>query len=593
MSKIIKYNDYVQINPDKRIYSLEKAEKIKIIDNMLESSSSGGRGLVITYDLSHSGRRINNRIYSTKGQQRGIDSLTEPYNKPILRNHDQSSEPIGRFIGGEFQDLHQETANFLQSPKAIQDIHTAFAGDDPAKIYNTMKSLNLLNNKQWPGLGRMRVQANITDEDAIKKFMDGRYLTFSAGSTTDRHVCSICESDWTKDSICEHRHGKVYDDETCVFITGDFLVLEGSVVNTPADDLSQMVHMELMDSLEGENTMIDKSIYLDEMILSDSKYSLEDPAKLYLTNISKSSTPKISSKEAMEKVKQTLIADFDSDIIIYNKNNISLTANCTKELSMENEDNKPIEEPNVDVSEDLQESADSKTREEEDTEAPPPVAPEKEEIKKISDNSDWEFLDLALQGILFNTDHSLSEEQRAELPESSFCGPDRTFPIVSREHIDAAKKLIQKYNGSESLKEKLIQDLDLKLKSLDAYDSLQNHIDLQDKFSKLEKQYIDLENKFKTVIESILVKKAEKATENIEKEIVDNVIALENKVESPSQHVQDENVTQKQAKKLPAFEQKIVDEYKLIEESAGEYAAMLYLQNKTQYLPRGFNPNKF
>ena len=89
MSKFIKYNDYVQINPDRKILSLDKIDKIKLIDNMLERSYSGGKGLVITYDLSHSGRRINNRIYSTAGQKRGIESLTEPYPKPILKNHDQ------------------------------------------------------------------------------------------------------------------------------------------------------------------------------------------------------------------------------------------------------------------------------------------------------------------------------------------------------------------------------------------------------------------------------------------------------------------------------------------------------------------------
>ena len=56
MSKIITYNDYIQINPDNRILSLEKKDKVQIIDNMLNSAYSGGKGLVITYDLSHSGR---------------------------------------------------------------------------------------------------------------------------------------------------------------------------------------------------------------------------------------------------------------------------------------------------------------------------------------------------------------------------------------------------------------------------------------------------------------------------------------------------------------------------------------------------------
>lgn len=273
MSSIIKYNDFIQINPDNRVLKLDKSEKIQILDSMLSSAYSGGKGLIITYDLSHSGRKINNRIYSTKGQQRGIDSLIQPYAKPILKNHDQGSEPIGRFIGGEWQNLYDEAKSFLQSSEAALDIHNAFAGDDPGKIYHTLKSFDLINNKQWPGLGRMRVQANITDEEAIKKFMDGRYLTFSAGSTTDRHVCSICESDWAKDGMCEHRHGKVYDKETCVFITGDFIVLEGSVVNTPADDLSQIVQMEMKDSEEPFKA-VEYLNSREEIIMTDSIYDL-------------------------------------------------------------------------------------------------------------------------------------------------------------------------------------------------------------------------------------------------------------------------------------------------------------------------------
>lgn len=275
MSKIIKYNDYIQVNPDQRILTLDRDEKIQTIDRMLTSAYSGGKGLVITYDLSHSGRRINNRIYSTKGQQKGIESLTSPYPKPILKNHDQKSEPIGRFIGGEWQNLYDEASNYLDSSQKILDVHNAFSGDDPSKIYHTLKSLNLIKDKKWPGLGRMRVQANITDEEAIKKFMDGRYFTFSAGSTTDRHVCSICESDWAKDGMCEHRHGEEYDGETCVFITGDFIVMEGSVVNTPADDLSQLVHMEMRDSEESAFQQQDK-VQMNEIILTDSIYLLGD-----------------------------------------------------------------------------------------------------------------------------------------------------------------------------------------------------------------------------------------------------------------------------------------------------------------------------
>ena len=107
-----------------------------------------------------------------------------------------------------------------------------------------------------------------TDEESIKKFLDGRYLTFSAGSTTDSHICSICAQDWAKDGMCEHSHGKMYDDELCVFFTGEFRVIEGSVVNTPADDLSQVLHMEMSDSEEESVEFKDSKDI--EFILTDS-----------------------------------------------------------------------------------------------------------------------------------------------------------------------------------------------------------------------------------------------------------------------------------------------------------------------------------
>ena len=63
MSKFIKYNDFIQINPDTRVLSLDRKEKIILIDNLLSNIERDKKGLVITYDLSHSGRKINNRIH--------------------------------------------------------------------------------------------------------------------------------------------------------------------------------------------------------------------------------------------------------------------------------------------------------------------------------------------------------------------------------------------------------------------------------------------------------------------------------------------------------------------------------------------------
>ena len=273
MSKL-KLVDYIKINPDPSYADLSRREKVGIVDSLLNRSESR-RGLYVTYDLSHSGRRINNRIYTVAGQQRGIDSLLTPYPKPIIKNHDDHDDPIGRFVGGVWDDTSSDALAFFDDVNDYMEVQAAFDADNPKRIYDSMKKYGLLTRAKWPGLGRMRVTAKISDQESIEKFLDGRYITFSAGSTTDRHVCSVCHDDWAKGDICEHRHGKIYDDDLCVFVTGKFEVLEGSVVNMPADDLSQVLSMEMADSVRIEDV---SSLRVDKhtVYLTDSRYLLKD-----------------------------------------------------------------------------------------------------------------------------------------------------------------------------------------------------------------------------------------------------------------------------------------------------------------------------
>lgn len=901
MSKIIKYNDFIQINPDKKILTLDKKEKIIMTDNLLNSAYNKGKGLIVTYDLSHSGRKINNRIYSTKGQQRGIDSLVSPYPKPILKNHDQSSEPIGRFIGGEWEDLYEDAIGFFGAADQVLDIRNAFIRDEPGEIYSVMKKNGLIENKRWPGLGRMRVQANITDEDAIRKFLDGRYITFSAGSTTDRHVCSICESDWAMDGMCEHRHGQQYDGETCVFITGDFIVLEGSVVNTPADDLSQVVSMEISDSLNIKQH--DKKEIPYELIMSDSlieewrkedglqateqvdaynketnkkeekpkekvekKYDhemsisekammeLHEQGETYITQRGDGETMIIKVKysgsmrkdsldfemfeteldefaeelndEKMFKVpagakgnaqkvlnwkkekgsevkgmtpvgwararqlatkseiglstvkrmaafnrhrknatvapeyksepwkdrgyvawlgwggtsgidwavkisaandselEEMMIGDFDLDAersspkgkgaktpakpserikgskknaegsaskanskievgsvleslkekvsshnkkygkeegkrvtlgmlkavyrrgagafsathrpgmsrsgwgvarvnaflklvrsgrpsnAKYKQDNDLLPSGHPKKSSMKSTKQKDFNMSEKQTTEELDSTCEIEDSEKDldlEIEAVEPT----EEQQKTHDESfdeeetldaedsvqvDWEFLDLAVQGMLLQEDAQLKKEERDELPDSAFCGPDRSFPVHDCAHVTAAKRLVEKSKYSDSVKEKIIACINKKAESLSCNkDNSENS--LQKEFDELKEKYNDLENKFKEVLESLVVK-SKKLENTIEKDFNSNVSEnnldlTDKKIESPSEHVDCETITQKKENKLPPFEQKIVETYKAIKDENGEYEAMLYLDSKKEYLPRGFNPNNY
>lgn len=307
-----KLKDFVQIKPDPTYSDLSKSEKISIIDSLIGGMTP--RGLTVTYDLSHSGRRINNRIYTVAGQKWGIESLTNPYPKPIIRNHDQESEPIGRFISGTYIDNSDIAISHFNNVQEYMDISAAFEEDSPERIYKTLKKYGLLTRKSWPGVGSMRVTAKISDKDAIEKFLDGRYITFSAGSTTDRHVCSICDSDWASQDVCEHRHGRIYDNELCVFVTGKFEVLEGSVVNTPADDLSQVLSMEMSDGLQIEDIKplaVDKTtVYFSD---SSFKFEVQDEKQQETNEESNSFNGKEEDNEKDVEQKEKLLTDKEYD----------------------------------------------------------------------------------------------------------------------------------------------------------------------------------------------------------------------------------------------------------------------------------------
>jgi hypothetical protein len=309
MKPQFKLIDFFQVAPDRKLSSLSTKEKVSYIDSLFESENQSG-GLAVSWYLSHSGRRINNRIYTVKGQRDGIDSIIKPYAKPILTHHDQEKDPIGRFTGGRWESLASEAMGFFPSLNSYMDMQLAFDRDDPEMIFDLMNRNNLLTNRQWAGMGRMSVSAKISDPTAIEKFMDGRYITFSAGSTTDRHVCSICQSDWAVGDFCDHRHGKMYDGVPCCFVTGKFEVLEASVVNTPADDLSQLQSMEMTDSVE--NFSLDLKQDVSTLYFSDSIYEAQRNETLETkTQVSFQNNQNLNGKEEEEEEAKQKSSLFD------------------------------------------------------------------------------------------------------------------------------------------------------------------------------------------------------------------------------------------------------------------------------------------
>lgn len=589
---MMKLIDYVKVAPDPSLYKLSKNQKIQLIDSSIDPNSN--KGLVVTYDLSHSARRINNRVYSLAGQQNGIKSLLQPYPKPILLNHDTSRDPIGRFIGGEWQDLSNQAISHFSNVNSFMEFKNTMMSNDTEKMYHAMKKNNLLLNKNWPGLGRMRVSAKINDQEAIEKFLDGRYITFSAGSTTNQHICSICNSDWAKDGLCEHRHGRIYDGETCVFFTGDFMVLEGSVVNTPADDLSQVQSMEFLSdsnniSFNTNEIELDDSyiIFSDSIMKFNEEVSMEnketsvneevlaDAIETEVTEVTAEVDSATEEKELTDSqleqifkyVSEKMKQDFDGDL-----NAKEIESEDTKEvLEAENKEEDAAEDSvSSDGTEVSRIQADVQNDEE-----------NKEEV--IEDSSvevDWYLLDAALSTEV--ADKMLTTEERKNLPDSAFCGPERSFPVPDCAHVTAARRLIGRAKLSDSQKQKVLSCVNKKAEGMKC-DS-----EMEDKLNALNEKFKKELSEIKSRLEGL----SDEKVEVVEEVAVEDTLKT---VENPSVGTSDESspTELKNTQKLGSYEQQIVTNYSKILNDNGEVAAEEYFTAKARYTPKGFHPKKY
>jgi DNA-binding ferritin-like protein len=285
-----KLTDIYEIRPGQQILEMDADQKAQLLDAATSVSGGKKRGLIITFDLSSSFRVTNNRLYTAAGQQAGVSTWTKPYPKPILRNHDQKSDPIGRIISVEWVGNDQEAMKFFSDTADFMEFKRAMDSGNPQKIYKEMLKRSLLTNSSWPGLGKLVAKARISDADAIEKFLDGRYLTFSAGSHTDKYCCGLCGSDWATGDVCEHLPGSIDDEgRPAIMVTGTFMGREASVVTTPGNDLSQLTSMEFGDALEVTDSMresvkIDRRhiTFTDAVVETEDLSDAQDGANLEL-----------------------------------------------------------------------------------------------------------------------------------------------------------------------------------------------------------------------------------------------------------------------------------------------------------------------
>ena len=123
-------------------------------------------------------------------------------------------------------------------------------------------------------------------------------------------------------------------------------------------------------------------------------------------------------------------------------------------------------------------------------------------------------------------DKKLSTEKRKSLKSSTFCGPDRSFPVPDCAHVTAARKLIGKYKGPGD-KSKILACVSRKAKSLgctSSNDSLKEgeemQITLKDALENAEvKQHIDSEIQKATQPLKVQLDASTEKTSKLEKDV--------------------------------------------------------------------------
>jgi len=488
--KVVRIFDSFQVSPPQEFENLGTREKIRMMDNYI----SGVRRLNVTVAASHAGRITRNHgLYLPSKMSKGAKTLlsredggTSAYSKPVLLNHDRGggmfggsgSDPIGRIRAAEYVETPQNVVD----PR-IQDCLKDMTEERPMwqfiDIVEMLMASRVLYSNDFAGVGYLRSTAEITDSDAIEKFLDGRYQTVSTSATTNRAVCSICREDWADlGEPCEHRPGEWYsvedsdDKNKCFLIAGEIIYDEWSVATIPADDEAIVLAMDgdvpgsniikgpISDSYEPYE--LSMGVQFKDNFDLDGGRSMKTREEM-LDQL-KELWPQ-DQLEAFDKIDDSVSDDTISSFLEQERTDDPTFDDIVQAfgIKIEDEGNTDADPVNPDdcagcgdgdsdngentVSIDDWEKIVDKMIEDESL--------SNEEADVLYEMMSNELDDMAKEIIVTNykgeveniEDAKLSGEQRKSLPGSSFCGPDRSFPVNDCPHCVAARRLLNRYSG--------------------------------------------------------------------------------------------------------------------------------------------------
>lgn len=233
----------------------------------LQESDSGENFIMPRIESIHAGRTANHVFYPAdklKGDKKlgsGVYSWTEPYAKPVIYNHDMSTEVTGRVVRAAYSEYTQA------------------------------------------GVPGIIVVPKITQKEAVEAVRDGRLLTVSIGAETNSAVCSICGTDIINEGYCGHMKGEEYDGHTAEWIVGDLFFQELSWVNQPADSNAFVVDSDINREVAAGDAKESKGTQsMNEYYGIPKAYALTESVAVNMSE--KEDIPKVGKNKALEELKK-------------------------------------------------------------------------------------------------------------------------------------------------------------------------------------------------------------------------------------------------------------------------------------------------
>lgn len=436
----------------------------------------GQQGLLVRIAATHAGIITrNNGFYLPDRMRTGATTFLSNFPKPILLHHDDEADPIGRVAEAGYIDTSGSIADqydgLVVKNKEGKEVGTItetlikdFVSDkmpfgQQVDVVRSLLRDTILVDQAYEGLGHIQLVANITDKEAIQKLLDGRYLTGSTGASTDAAICSVCRSDWTENGRCEHTPGAVYDGAKCFIIAGKLTYDEFSFVNKPADRHAKVLELHyngIQDSVKMADEQKNK-IY--EVNLEFPQYETKDKE-----DVMDPKDTNIDAQASEETKEEVTIQDQVQDSDVGSTEVVDKTVS-DEEISTETVDqtatNEETHEESIDdfvVRALSQNGSDVELLTDEEQEKLYEIMWQ-EVLAAIKDG------ELELDAELLE-DAKLSSEKRNKLPKSSFCGPNRSFPVPDCAHVTAARRLIGRAKVSDDTRSSIMACVNRKAKAM-------------------------------------------------------------------------------------------------------------------------------